>query len=107
MFRSLLSQRLQAAFEKAGISLPDGFTPAVVLASDTRFGDYQSNAPMVLAKQLRANPRALAQQVVDALDVADLCEKTSIDGPGFLNFTLSPAALGAHLLRSATDDHSR
>lgn len=105
MFRSLLSQRLQAAFEKAGISLPDGFTPAVVLASDTRFGDYQSNAPMVLAKQLRANPRALAQQVVDALDVADLCEKTSIDGPGFLNFTLSPAALGAHLLRSATDDH--
>ena len=105
MFRSLLTQRLQAAFEKAGVTLPDGFSPAVVLASDTRFGDYQSNAPMVLAKQLRSNPRALAQQVVDALDVGDLCEKISIDGPGFLNFTLSPAALGSHLLRAAADDH--
>jgi arginyl-tRNA synthetase len=105
MFRSLLTQRLQTAFEKAGITVPDDFTPAVVLASDTRYGDYQSNAPMVLAKQMRTNPRALAQQIVDALEVTDLCEKTSIDGPGFLNFTLSPAALANHLLKSVTDDH--
>jgi len=90
MFRSLLTQRLQTAFEKAGITVPDDFTPAVVLASDTRYGDYQSNAPMVLAKQMRTNPRALAQQIVDALEVTDLCEKTSIDGPGFLNFRLRP-----------------
>ncbi|MDH4476356.1 MAG: arginine--tRNA ligase, partial [Verrucomicrobiaceae bacterium] len=105
MFRSLLTQRLQTAFEKAGITVPDDFTPAVVLASDTRYGDYQSNAPMVLAKQMRTNPRALAQQIVDALKVTDLCEKTSIDGPGFLNFTLSTAALANHLLKSVTDDH--
>jgi arginyl-tRNA synthetase len=105
MFRSLLTLRLQAAFDQAGVAVPPGFTPAVVLASDTRYGDYQSNAPMVLAKQLRANPRALAQQIVDALDVAGLCEKTSIDGPGFLNFTLAPGALAAHLLNAATDDH--
>ncbi len=105
MFRALLTQRLQAAFAKAGIALPENFTPAVVLASDTRYGDYQSNAPMVLAKQLRANPRALAQQVVDALEVSDLCEKISIDGPGFLNFTLSADALAAHLLKATGDDH--
>ncbi len=105
MFRSVLTQRLQATFAKAGIVLPEGFSPAVVLASDTRFGDYQSNAPMVLAKQLRTNPRALAQQVVDALEVADLCEKVSIDGPGFLNFTLSSDTLAAHLLRAVGDDH--
>lgn len=105
MFRSALSQRLQAAFAKAGVTLPEGFTPKVVLASDTRFGDYQSNAPMVLAKQLRTNPRALAQQVVDALNTADLCEKTSIDGPGFLNFTLSAKALAKHLTKAGSDDH--
>jgi arginyl-tRNA synthetase len=59
---------------------------------------------MVLAKQLKANPRALAQQIVDQLDVADLCEKTSIDGPGFLNFTLSADALAKRLSQIVLDD---
>ena len=74
------------------------------LAADTRFGDYQSNAAMVLAKQLKTNPRALAQQIVDKLDVADVCEKTSIDGPGFLNFTISRDALAGHLGRILTEE---
>lgn len=104
MFRAVLTSRLQAAFTSAGIELPEGFTPNVVIASDTRYGDYQSNAAMVLAKQLKANPRALAQQIVDKLDVTDLCEKTSIDGPGFLNFTLSAAALAQRLAVIVSDD---
>lgn len=104
MFRAVLTSRLQAAFTAAGIELPEGFTPNVVIASDTRYGDYQSNAAMVLAKQLKANPRALAQQIVDKLDVTDLCEKTSIDGPGFLNFTLSTAALAQRLAVIVSDD---
>ena len=104
MFRAILTSRLQAAFTAAGIELPAGFTPNVVIASDTRYGDYQSNAAMVLAKQLKANPRALAQQIVDKLDVTDLCEKTSIDGPGFLNFTLSAAALAQRLAVIVSDE---
>ncbi|MGV3663704.1 MAG: arginine--tRNA ligase [Prosthecobacter sp.] len=104
MFRAILTSRLQAAFTAAGIQPPEGFTPAVVIASDTRYGDYQSNAAMVLAKQLKTNPRALAQQIVDKLDVADLCEKTSIDGPGFLNFTLSAPALAQRLSLIVKDD---
>lgn len=103
MFRALLTQRIQSAFAKAGIEVPSGFVPAVVLASDTRYGDYQCNAPMVLAKQLRANPRALAQQLVDALEVGDLCVKISIDGPGFVNMALSPEALATHLLAQVRD----
>lgn len=98
MFRSILTSRLQAAFNAAGIAVPEGLEIAVSLAADTRFGDYQSNAPMILAKQLKTNPRALATQVVEKLEVADLCEKVAIDGPGFLNFRISPAALGAKLL---------
>jgi arginyl-tRNA synthetase len=97
MYRSLLSVRLQSAFAKAGIALPEGFEAKVALASDTNFGNYQSNAPMILAKQLKMNPRALAQQVVDGLDVSDLCSTVSIDGPGFLNFRISPAALAQRL----------
>lgn len=106
MFRAVLTDRLQAAFSAAGIALPEGFVPSVVIASDTRYGDYQSNAAMVLSKQLKQNPRALAQQIVDMLQVTDLCEKISIDGPGFLNFTLSPAALIQRLSVIIQDDHS-
>ena len=105
MFRALLTSRLQAAFTAAGIDLPEGFTPGVVIASDTRFGDYQSNAAMILAKQLKTNPRALAEQIKAALQVEDLCEKITVDGPGFLNLTLSAAALAQRLSVIVKDDH--
>ncbi|MCF7784747.1 MAG: arginine--tRNA ligase [Prosthecobacter sp.] len=105
MFRAILTSRLQAAFTTAGIDLPEGFTPGVVIASDTRFGDYQSNAAMILAKQLKTNPRALAEQIKAALQVEDLCEKITVDGPGFLNLTLSPAALAQRLSVIVKDDH--
>jgi arginyl-tRNA synthetase len=104
MFRAILTSRLQAAFTAAGIELPAGFTPNVVIASDTRYGDYQSNAAMVLAKQVKANPRALAEQIKAALQVDDLCEKITVDGPGFLNFTLSAAALAQRLAVIVSDE---
>lgn len=103
MFRAVLTDRLQAAFTAAGIALPESFTPAVVIASDTRFGDYQSNVAMVLGKQQKSNPRALAEQIKAALQVDDLCEKVTVDGPGFLNFTLSAPALAARLGIIAAD----
>ena len=105
MFRAVLTSRLQAAFTSAGIALPEGFAVSVVIASDTRFGDYQSNAAMTLGKQLKTNPRALAEQIKVALQVDDLCEKITVDGPGFLNFTLSAAALGQKLGLIVKDDH--
>jgi arginyl-tRNA synthetase len=105
MFRSLLNDRLQAALAAAEIALPDDFTPEVVLAADTRYGDYQTNAAMVLAKQLKSNPRALAEKIKEHLQVADLCEKITVDGPGFLNLTLSSTALAARLSLILTDDH--
>ena len=58
-FPKLLQEQLLAAFTKAGHSLPDGFQPQISQATDSRFGHYQSNAAMVLAKALRSNPRAL------------------------------------------------
>jgi arginyl-tRNA synthetase len=55
---------------------------------------------MGLAKQRKMNPRQLAEQVVQSLDVADWCEPVEIAGPGFLNFRLKPDAL-QQALRSA------
>lgn len=59
-------------------------------ASDERFGDYQSNIAMLLAKRLGANPRALAEQIRGLLRVEDVCSAVEIAGAGFLNFRLLP-----------------
>jgi len=57
-------------------------------AQDERFGDFQANCGMPLAKQLQANPRSVAQQIVDNLQCDDLCEPPEIAGPGFINLRL-------------------
>lgn len=55
------------------------------------FGDLNSNAAMVLAKELKSNPRAIAQTVIDTF-THPLITKIEIAGPGFLNFFLHDAA---------------
>lgn len=88
---TLLTEKLAAALQTAlGEAMPADFKPTVTPAQDLRFGDYQSNAAMILAKQARMNPRALATQVVEAFgnsEIADL----DIAGPGFINFRINPA----------------
>ena len=59
-YRSLLTERLKAALAKAAISVPDNIAIEVMPASDTRFGDYQSNVAMTVAKAAKMNPRQLA-----------------------------------------------
>jgi len=68
--------------------------PIVRASQDPKFGDYQSNAAMGLAKKLGKKPRDLASEIVAALDISDMCEPPEIAGPGFINFTLKPNYLG-------------
>src|SRR4051812_23566964 len=79
--------------------------PLIGVAQNDKFGDYQSNAAMGLAKQLsektgqKTNPRAVAEQV--KAKVAPLLEgiatEISIAGPGFINVRLSPPWLAGQL----------
>ena len=88
--QALLAQKLAHGLTAAG--LPRDVAD-VTPATDARFGDYQTNAALVLAKQRGENPRALAETVIGKLDVADLCEPPQIAGAGFINFTLRRDAL--------------
>ena len=90
--------KLQAAVRAI---LPDADVSAVLVrpCPDPKFGDYQSNALMSLAKARKMNPRQLATDVLAKLDVADWCEKVEIAGAGFLNFRLKNSVL-AQTLRS-------
>ncbi len=51
---------------------------------DPKFGDYTTNAAMVMAKELRTNPRELAQRIAQALDYP-MIERVEVAGPGFIN----------------------
>jgi arginyl-tRNA synthetase len=78
--------------------------PQVRPCANPEHGDYQSNAAMGLAKELRRNPREIAQAMVDKLDLADLCEPPTLAGPGFLNLRLRDDFLASQLGAVLKDD---
>lgn len=98
--QELLTGRLRIAL--AALGLPQD-KAVVVQAADSRFGDYQTNAAMVLAKETRRNPRELANEILAALDVADFAETPTIAGAGFVNFRLSDVFISKHLTSLAAD----
>lgn len=104
----LPNKQIEAALQTAVRAvLPDADVSAVLIRTcpDPKFGDYQSNALMAVAKARKLNPRQLATDVVAKLDVSALCEKVEIAGAGFLNFRLKPAALCACLDEAVAGKH--
>jgi arginyl-tRNA synthetase len=97
---TLLVSKLRAALRDFAPEI----VPQVTPATDARFGDYQTNVAMILAKQQRANPRQLAQQILAKLEVAELCEPPEIAGAGFINFKLKPDWIAAHFAQLCRDD---
>jgi arginyl-tRNA synthetase len=86
--------------------LPDAdVSDVLVRPCDPKFGDYQSNALMSLAKTRKLNPRQLATDVVAKLDISDVCEKVEIAGAGFLNFWLKNSVLTQTLESAARGEH--
>ena len=88
------------AIEKgAGLSAP----PIVKETNDPKFGDYQINGVLPLAKSLKKNPREIAAGVVSALESGGMFDAPEIAGPGFINLRISDAWLGKELARAALD----
>jgi arginyl-tRNA synthetase len=81
----------------------EGIDPMVVPATNPKFGDYQCNISLSLSKQLGQPPRAIAQKLLDHLNVTNICEIPTIAGPGFINLTVKPAFLEAQLNSIQTD----
>jgi arginyl-tRNA synthetase len=88
-FQAQLARKLSAALAAAGLPDLGELTPA----TDARFGDYQTNAALVLGKQRGENPRAAASKILEHVDVGDISEPPTVAGAGFINFTLRPGAI--------------
>ena len=103
---SHVDEALRAAATQLGLA-DRGFQPEVRVA-DPAHGDFQANGALAFAKREKQNPRALAQQIVDALapQVREQFDIT-LAGPGFINFRLKPATLAAWLRRFDSEEHLR
>jgi arginyl-tRNA synthetase len=74
----------------------DGIEFVLERPRDPGHGDLATNLPMVIAKRARANPRQIAQQVLEELrPPRDLVARAEIAGPGFINFWLAETQLAA------------
>ncbi|MHC4283990.1 MAG: hypothetical protein ACYSWZ_13595 [Planctomycetota bacterium] len=68
----ILGERISAAM--AAATGRSDCEAIVRLSTDPKFGDYQANGVMALAKKIKTNPRKLAEEVVKKLDVSEICE---------------------------------
>jgi arginyl-tRNA synthetase len=79
-----------------GAKIPSGLDVSRVVIEpprDPSHGDLATNAAMVLAKEARMNPRALAELLVADLQDDPRVTKVEIAGPGFINIRLAPSVL--------------
>lgn len=93
---------LAEAFEKV---VPGCGGGRIVPSKDPRFGDWQCNDAMGIAKRAGRNPRDLAQAVIAAQPLPELLEKAEVAGPGFINLKLSDAAVAQGVEALSSDAH--
>ena len=120
----ILEKRISAVMSE--VTGQGGCSAQVKPATDPKFGDYQVNGVMPLAKQLKTNlsrrsaaktdPRKLAEQIVAKLvaassiehresriEISDLCEQPEVAGPGFINLRLKPEFVADNLAQVSKD----
>ncbi|MBV9123346.1 MAG: arginine--tRNA ligase [Planctomycetes bacterium] len=83
---------------------PAPYAAMVKPAQDARFGDYQANCAMSLAKVLGRKPREVAQEIVQRLKVDDVAEPPEVAGPGFINLRLRTDWLAGQVQNMARGD---
>lgn len=91
--RNRFEQALVAAFGAEYAELD----PMLVAASNPKFGDYQANVALSLAKNLGQPPRAIAEKLAAQLEVSDICQPPVVAGPGFINLTMKQSYLEAQV----------
>jgi len=98
---STQEQELRAELTRAAraIGAPEGFEPVIERPRDPSFGDWATNAAMMLAKPLRRKPRDVAEALIGALrfETAGV-SGAEIAGPGFINFRVATDRVARGLL---------
>ncbi|NML54947.1 arginine--tRNA ligase [Streptomyces sp. R302] len=99
---SLASTVQQRLAEGLSAALPEAGSADPLLRRSDR-ADFQANGILALAKRLKGNPRELATKVVESIPANDVLKEIEVSGPGFLNITVSDAAIVETLAARAAD----
>ncbi|GHJ92544.1 arginine--tRNA ligase [Streptomyces sp. NE5-10] len=99
---SLASTVQQRLAEGLSAALPEAGSADPLLRRSDR-ADFQANGILALAKRLKGNPRELATKVVESIPANDVLQEIEVSGPGFLNITVSDAAIVETLAARAAD----
>ncbi|WP_436537022.1 arginine--tRNA ligase [Actinoplanes sp. HUAS TT8] len=94
---SLLHDRLAPALEAVAGH------PVDPVVRSSPHADFQSGAPLALARELGRPPREIAAEVAAKADLSGISD-VEVSGPGFLNLTVSDSLLTAALKATALDD---
>ena len=89
----LLTSAIQAAIDCKELPVDDSLDAAIERPKDTAHGDWASSYAMRCAKKAHMNPREIAEIIVGHIGDNPNVERVEIAGPGFINITLSNAAL--------------
>jgi arginyl-tRNA synthetase len=74
------------AVQKTGVEIPEGQGEKITISyPEPAFGDYSTNAALILFKSAKLNPQELAQKIIENISV-DYFDKVELAGPGFINF---------------------
>lgn len=92
----LITHTLEKIFEKATHAAfpdlaPEEIPIEITQNKQEKFGDYQFNSAMKLARPLGKNPRQIAEAIVAEVATSSPIAKLEIAGPGFINITLDPS----------------
>ena len=101
-FPAFISTHLEEALTKAGFASVDALSQ-IKASSDSKFGDYQFNGSMGLAKEAKVSPRKVAEKIVEFFALPDVLEPVEIAGPGFLNLRIKPQWLARKIQEMAAD----
>ena len=105
-----LLTEIKARFKPALESLVDGAEQVDSLLAmikptqDDKFGDYQVNCAMALGKRLGKAPREVAGEMLEQIQLDDICEKVELAGPGFINLTFKDNWITTQLSRAVVDE---
>jgi arginyl-tRNA synthetase len=95
---SALKTKLQQAIQKSFGDEFHDIDPVLRATQDPKFGDFQANVAMSLAKALKRKPRDIAETICANAELHDLCETPEIAGPGFINLRILPSAIADQLI---------
>lgn len=98
-----ISTRLQKASQAAFGAEVNGIRPAIVPSNNPTFGDYQTNLALSLSRPLKQQPRSIAEQILQQVDLSDFCEAPEVAGPGFINLRVKKSYVEAELNKLKTD----